>query len=145
MSAEATKVEIVGEIAAASPYLAVSDNGRGMSRHELIDSMKHGSSSPKTKRGSHDLGRFGLGLKTASFSQCRSLTVVSLKKGDLSGAEWNLDRIDREDDWILSILDEKDIAALPHVDPLSDHGTVVIRSEERRVGTGWGSKGRNRG
>src|SRR3546814_13689975 len=57
ISAEATKVEIVCEIAAASPYLAVIDNGRGMSRPELIDAMKHGSSSPKTKRGSHDLGR----------------------------------------------------------------------------------------
>src|SRR3546814_15912253 len=90
-----------------------------MSRPELIDAMKHGSSSPKTKRGSHDLGRFGLGLKTASFSKCRSLTVVSIKKGDLSGAEWNLDRINREDDWILSILDEKDIYAMPHVDQLS--------------------------
>src|SRR3546814_16101747 len=98
ISAEATKVEIVCEIAAASPYLAVIDNGRGMSRPELIDAMKHGSSSPKTQRGSHDLGRFGRGLKTASFSQCRSLTVVSRKKGALSGAAGNLDRNTPEDD-----------------------------------------------
>uniref|UniRef100_Q07LJ8 ATP-binding protein n=1 Tax=Rhodopseudomonas palustris (strain BisA53) TaxID=316055 RepID=Q07LJ8_RHOP5 len=133
ISAEATTVDIVCEIAVAVPYLAILDNGRGMSRTELIDAMKHGSASPKTKRGTHDLGRFGLGLKTASFSQCRSLTVVSLKKGDLSGAEWNLDRIDREDDWILSILNEQEIAALQHVDQLADHGTVVIWRELDRL------------
>lgn len=133
ISAEATKVDIVCESAVASPYLAIIDNGRGMSRSELIQAMKHGSASPKTKRGAHDLGRFGLGLKTASFSQCRSLTVISLKKGELSGAEWNLDRIDREDDWILSILNDQDIADLPHVDQLEDHGTVVIWRELDRL------------
>jgi HSP90 family molecular chaperone len=109
ISAEAAKIEIVCEIAVESPYLAIIDNGHGMSRAELINAMKHGSASPKTKRGTHDLGRFGLGMKTASFSQCRSLTVASLKQGEFSGAEWNLDRIDREDDWILSILDEQEM------------------------------------
>jgi len=133
ISADATKIDIVCEVAVASPWLAIIDNGKGMARGELIDAMKHGSASPKAKRGAHDLGRFGLGLKTASFSQCRSLTVASLKNGELSGAEWNLDRIDREDDWILSILDEGDIAALPHIDQLSGHGTVVVWRELDRL------------
>lgn len=133
ISADATKIDIVCEIAMASPYLAIIDNGRGMTRGDVIDAMKHGSASPKEKRGAHDLGRFGLGLKTASFSQCRSLTVASLKNGERSGAEWNLNRIDLEDDWILSILDEGDIAALPHIDQLSDHGTVVVWRELDRL------------
>lgn len=126
ISAEATKIGIVCEMATAQPYLAIIDNGWGMTQQELIDAMKHGSASPKSKRGAHDLGRFGLGLKTASFSQCRSLTVGSVKKGERSGAEWNLDRIDKEDDWILSVLDESEIAALPHAGDISDHGTVVV-------------------
>jgi hypothetical protein len=133
ISADATRIDIVCEVAVASPYLAITDNGRGMAPGELIDAMKHGSASPKAKRGAHDLGRFGLGLKTASFSQCRSLTVTSLKNGERGGAEWNLDRIDREDDWILSILDADDIAALPHIDQLSDHGTVVVWRELDRM------------
>lgn len=133
ISAEATKIDIVCEVAVASPYLAIIDNGRGMAPGELIDAMKHGSANPKAKRGANDLGRFGLGLKTASFSQCRSLTVVSLKKGECSGAEWNLDRIDREDDWILSVLNSEDIAALPHVAQLSEHGTVVVWRELDRL------------
>jgi hypothetical protein len=126
ISAEATKIEIMCEIAGAQPYLAIIDNGRGMTPAELIDAMKHGSANPKSKRGANDLGRFGLGLKTASFSQCRSLTVASLRKGERSGAEWNLDRIDQDDDWILSVLDDNEIADLPHVGELSDQGTVVV-------------------
>lgn len=126
ISADATKIDIICELAAGQPYLAIIDNGRGMASGELIDAMKHGSSSPKTKRGAHDLGRFGLGLKTASFSQCRSLTVASIQKGTRSGAEWDLDRIDREDDWILSILDDEEIAELPHTAEFKEHGTVVI-------------------
>lgn len=126
ISAEATRIDIVCEVAVPSPYLAIIDDGRGMAPDELIDAMKHGSASPKTKRGANDLGRFGLGLKTASFSQCRSLSVASLQDGKYSGAEWNLDRIDREDDWILSVFSSEDIAKLPHVDELKAHGTVVV-------------------
>jgi hypothetical protein len=126
ISAHATSIEIVCELAGSPPYLAILDNGRGMSPDELIDAMRHGSANPKLKRGAHDLGRFGLGLKTASFSQCRSLTIASRKAGAMSGAEWNLDRIDGADDWILLLLDDEEIAALPHVAQLGTHGTVVI-------------------
>jgi hypothetical protein len=126
ISAHATSIDIVCELADSQPYLAILDNGRGMSPDELIDAMRHGSANPKHKRGVHDLGRFGLGLKTASFSQCRSLTIVSRKDGATSGAEWNLDRIDHADDWILLLLDEEEIDVLPHVAQLGAHGTVVI-------------------
>ena len=133
ISAEATQIDIICEIAGGAPYLAITDNGHGMTPSELIDAMKHGSASPKTKRGVHDLGRFGLGLKTASFSQCRSLAVVSIKKGERSGAEWNLDRIDQADDWIISVLDEEDIDALPQINVIEDHGTAVIWRELDRL------------
>ena len=53
------------------------DDGRGMTEPELINAMRAGSRNPLEERNEHDLGRFGLGLKTASFSQCRSLTVAS--------------------------------------------------------------------
>jgi hypothetical protein len=83
--------------------MVILDNGRGMTEDELLDAMRHGTGNPRQHRSPKDLGRFGLGLKTASFSQCRSLTVVSTRDGTVCGAEWNLDRIDAADDWILSI------------------------------------------
>ncbi|MFM5027981.1 ATP-binding protein [Aeromonas rivipollensis] len=126
ISAGASKVEIICDVASISPTLVIFDDGRGMTEEELLIAMRHGTDSPGRRRLSHDLGRFGLGLKTASFSQCRSLTVVSIKQGLISGAEWNLDRIDASDDWLLSILEPVDIEALPHVELLGDNGTAVI-------------------
>ena len=133
ISADATDIAIVCDVTGAEPLLVILDNGRGMTATELLDAMRHGAANPKQERPSQDLGRFGLGLKTASFSQCRSLTVVSAKNGALCAAEWNLDRIDRADDWILSVLDDEDISSLPYTDRLGDHGTAVIWRELDRL------------
>src|SRR5688572_19225035 len=59
------------------PWIAILDDGDGMSEGQLMEAMRPGSRNPRDKRSRDDLGRFGLGLKTASFSQCRRLTVVS--------------------------------------------------------------------
>ncbi|MBB5638906.1 K+-sensing histidine kinase KdpD [Pedobacter cryoconitis] len=56
---------------------AMLDNGQGMAETKLKEVMRHAATNPKDFREKNDLGRFGLGLKTASFSQCRKLTVVS--------------------------------------------------------------------
>jgi hypothetical protein len=133
ISADASKIDIFCEPAALQPILIILDDGRGMDAAELLAAMRHGAANPRAERSPKDLGRFGLGLKTASFSQCRSLTVVSAKNGSRSGAEWNLDVIDQADDWILSVLDEEDIAALPYVDHLGAHGTAVIWRELDRL------------
>lgn len=133
ISADASKIDIFCEPAASQPVLVILDDGRGMDEAELIAAMRHGAANPRAQRSPKDLGRFGLGLKTASFSQCRSLTVVSAKDGSLSGAEWNLDVIDQADDWILSILNKEDIAALPYADHLGAYGTAVIWREMDRL------------
>lgn len=126
ISADATLIDIVCQLAGGDPFLAIVDNGHGMSPDELLRAMKHGSANPREKRKLSDLGRFGLGLKTASFSQCRSLTVVSRRDGELSGAEWNLDLIDEKDDWILLVLEPAELEAIPLVDRLQTHGTLVV-------------------
>lgn len=133
ISADATTIDIVCDVTGLQPLLVILDNGRGMSAKELMNAMRHGAANPKQERSPRDLGRFGLGLKTASFSQCRSLTVVSAKGGELCGAEWNLGRIDEADDWLLSILDEKDIQPLPYLDRLGSHGTAVVWRELDRL------------
>ena len=70
--------------------IRVCDNGTGMSRDELTIAMRVGSKNPKESRANDDLGRFGLGLKTASFSQADRLVVLTNKDGEFSGAEWDL-------------------------------------------------------
>ncbi|WP_323571830.1 ATP-binding protein [Rhizobium sp. 28DA2] len=133
ISADASKIDIFCEPSAPRPFLVILDDGRGMDADELLAAMRHGAANPRAERSPRDLGRFGLGLKTASFSQCRSLTVASMKGGACSAAEWDLDVIDKTDDWILSILDDKDIAALPYMDRLGTHGTAVIWRELDRL------------
>lgn len=110
------------------PYVALADDGRGMSREELLASMQHGSRNPLAVRERHDLGRFGLGLKTASLSQCRRLTVLSKQGGVLSGAEWDLDVVESTQDWTLLELDSQDLESVPGVEALDglEAGTLVV-------------------
>ncbi|MDD3030560.1 MAG: ATP-binding protein [Alphaproteobacteria bacterium] len=78
----------------------VLDNGRGMTEQELVSAMRLGGISPKESRHPSDLGRFGLGLKTASFSQGRCLTVASKTNAGLFCFRWDLDAL-ADDEWSL--------------------------------------------
>ena len=69
----------------------VHDDGRGMSAEEIDKAMRLGGKNPLDVRDENDLGRFGLGLKTASFSQCRKLTVASTGIDGLHSLRWDLD------------------------------------------------------
>jgi hypothetical protein len=125
IAAEATRVDIWFS-PHEMPYVAVIDNGHGMSASELTLAMCPGSRSPREQRSSSDLGRFGLGLKTASLSQCRRLTVVSRTGGATSGREWDLDYLSHVKDWKLKVLAESDLATLPAIDRLPAQGTMVL-------------------
>ncbi len=75
--------------------LFLADDGDGMTQQELVNNMQFPSSSPESERHDFDLGRFGLGMKAASFSQTRKFTVLSRKKGDLKyyGLTWDVDHL----------------------------------------------------
>ncbi len=104
--------------------ISVADDGHGMSAAELIEAMRLGTKGPLVTRAPHDLGRFGLGLKTASLSQCRRLTVRSRRvDGPLETRCWDLDVIAATDDWRL--LRIADAAAEPHL-ITHPQGTVVL-------------------
>ena len=75
ISAEATEISIEF-FSGEDGYVSILDNGKGMNYTELQNAMKYGSGDPNVERSSTDLGRFGLGLKTASLSQCRKLFVI---------------------------------------------------------------------
>jgi hypothetical protein len=104
ISADAKEVRISFLWKGAGSLISILDDGRGMNDPELESAMRLGDRSPLETRDPTDLGRFGMGLKTASLSQCRRLTVASIKHGSaLCCLRWDLDAIAaREDDgWIL--------------------------------------------
>lgn len=127
ISAEASKIEIKYS-PYDDPYLAILDNGIGMDKDELTNAMRYGSYDSTKERGEKDLGRFGLGLKTASLSQCRRLTVVSKKNSILNSCSWDLDYINKTGKWSLLILEDNEINKLPMINELisSTNGTIVI-------------------
>ena len=86
ITAEADRIEIECIWDGENPTVEIIDNGNGMNREELIEAMRPGTKSPLSERSEEDLGRFGLGLKTASYSQCRRLTVESFSKENISEA-----------------------------------------------------------
>lgn len=109
-------------------YISILDNGHGMSEEELISAMQYGSTNPLEKREDYDLGRYGLGLKTASLSQCRILTVISKKENVISGCQWNLDHVQTSQSWSLIVLEESEMSAFPSFKKLNNYenGTLVI-------------------
>ena len=85
--------------------ITIMDDGHGMTGDEIIQAMRPGAQNPLEKRAATDLGRFGLGLKTASFSQCRTLTVMSKIQGQSPEFwTWSLDHVARSDRWELKVL-----------------------------------------
>tara|TARA_B100001142_G_C14348065_1_gene660833 strand:+ start:240 stop:1745 length:1506 start_codon:yes stop_codon:yes gene_type:complete len=116
------------------PWILISDDGDGMSESELKKAMKPGSQSPNEVRKSDDLGRFGLGLKTASWSQCKEMTVLTLKGGNYSNRCWNLDYVVSNDKWEL-LLDLPPLTRDLMLKRLitSDTGTAVLWQNLDRV------------
>ena len=101
----------------------IRDDGCGMSAAVLIDAMRPASRNPEEKRAIQDLGRFGWGLKSASLSQARVLTVVSWSCAGFNAARWDLDDLD---DWAMDIFLDQEAADLLEVTPCSVSGTEVI-------------------
>jgi hypothetical protein len=98
---------------------------------DILVAMRLGSRSPLEERGPADLGRFGLGLKTASFSQCRRLTLVSRKNGRTSAAIWDFERVAETDKWLVEIPDKPE--TIPWANRLGESGTLVLWEHLDRV------------
>ena len=99
--AGATRVEIVIEFDGAASSVSVADDGCGLTAKGLVEALRYGTRRAYA-RG--DLGRYGLGLKTASLSQCRSVTVVtrsSLTDARIASRTLDLDLIAEWDEWLV--------------------------------------------
>ncbi|MGP8217093.1 MAG: ATP-binding protein [Bacteroidia bacterium] len=113
ISANADKIEILIKMNEEPFTLFLADNGEGMDCNSLRDCMKFPSNSPEAVRDQVDLGRFGLGMKTASFAQTRSFTVISKKKGDTnySARTWDVGCLKKEG-WKIIVNTESEIKEL---------------------------------
>lgn len=137
ISANATKIQVAYD-ANSSPFVAILDNGKGMSSRELTNAMRHGSSNPNDARPLNDLGRFGLGLKTASLSQCKKLTVVSKQNNEVYARCWDLDYVQEHNKWLVVVPSNNEVVSLPLYQDLlaNDSGTLVIWQELDRLMAG---------
>ena len=100
ISAEAQNIEIfLINDDSGNPMLSIEDDGTGMNQAELLQAMKLCSKDRNQSRRKNDLGRFGMGLKTSSLSQCRQLTVESNMDGKSTSMTWDLDDLQKIDQW----------------------------------------------
>lgn len=122
LKARARNVDILCLYNSGEPEVHVIDDGHGMSKAELHRAMRPASQNPLEERSPDDLGRFGWGMKSASFSQCKKLTVISKRSGQLSGASWDLDGLDQ---WQMGVLSAGEIAATVSKDLQKKDGTEI--------------------
>lgn len=146
IAAGATRVAIDLKWSGPDSWVRVVDNGTGMSGTTITEAMRFGS---ERDYDVDDLGKFGLGLKTASLSQCRRLTVASRTDSAQRRIEvrrWNLDLVEKSNRWEIEILgsDERPDNL---VEPLQKQtGTVVLWESLERVlkyKVAWGENSKN--
>jgi Histidine kinase-, DNA gyrase B-, and HSP90-like ATPase len=129
VSAQAKHVKILLD-PSDDPQLIIFDDGRGMSSAALQEALRFGSRGPAGARDEFDLGRFGLGLKSASLSQCRRLVVVSKHDGSLSCFSWDLDEVIKSGEWSVMEYSQEEIGQLPSIElfNLVESGTLNRKS-----------------
>lgn len=142
LSAGASQISVTFRWNSGKPWIAILDNGCGMGEQKLREAMRFGGgASPQESRELSDLGRFGLGLKTASLSQCRQLSVVTKQNNIVSALEWNLDLLRNSTEWSAGVLDETDLRKDAITEGLLDElctwgsGTVVLWREMDALAT----------
>lgn len=126
ISADAKNIDVCFDFNDSS-YLYIADDGFGMSFEKLKDAMRYGSCSPTETRNAKDLGRYGLGMKTASLSQCRRMSVFTKQDGVFAACCWDLDVIKETNNWSLLILEYTDAVVVPSIKQYLDtHDSCTI-------------------
>lgn len=136
ITAAATTVRLDFGWAGRDSVILLSDDGVGMTPDELTEAMRAGTRNPLEVRSPNDLGRFGLGLKTASFSQARRLTVASKTPASpVAVRRWDLDYVGRTGEWrLLTDAQPASRALFARLDA-ARQGTVVLWEQlDRLVG-----------
>lgn len=126
IAAQATQIDIIADTVDGA-YVCIFDDGAGMQPSLAREALKL-AGTRNIERKTTDLGRFGLGLKTASLSQGRRFTVVTMRDGTLTGLQWDLDFVLETGSWAIRVLDDADIDAVPYGNLVraTEHGTLVV-------------------
>ena len=135
IAAQATLIDIVVQLDFRGHIrLSIADNGSGMDRDGLVHAMRYGSPG---RPDPASLGKFGLGLKTASTAFCRRLSLVSRPDGGTSAlmATWDLDHVTSHKKWLLQLSEQPEEEAVEHLDEIApgSSGTVVLWSKVDRL------------
>ncbi|WP_281362733.1 ATP-binding protein [Nguyenibacter vanlangensis] len=136
LAASAKQVDIRLDWREGNPLVEVLDDGSGMSFERLIEAMRFGGDGPDAERDGPDLGRFGLGLKTASLSQCRELTVASRHEGAVARLAWDVDRV--SDGWCAGAPEASPAGQLAAQFEIAGDGTLISWNRMDRLGGLWG-------
>jgi DNA topoisomerase VI subunit B len=109
IEAHSTVVAIDIEFDGDDSWVRISDNGKGMKPEALREAMRYGAERDYDQ---DDLGKFGLGLKTASMSQCQCLSVASRwnrERSDIVAYSWDLEHIEKTNRWEILPLERNGI------------------------------------
>ncbi|MDC1076327.1 ATP-binding protein [Litorivicinus sp.] len=133
IAAGASRISVEIELLAdGRKFVFIADNGSGMDADELFDALRYGAPERPTKAS---LGKFGLGLKTASTAICRELQVITRKSPDepLAKLGWDLDLVDELNEWMMTEDSVSDAERSKFEEYCGDHGTLVIWSKCDRL------------
>lgn len=133
LEANATLVSINVEFEGDNSWVRVSDNGKGMTENELIEAMRYGSDREYNERS---LGKFGLGLKTASMSQCQRLTVASRTDPNntiIVARCWDFEYIEKYDRWEVLRIAQQDLDQAIRTELEKNTGTVIFWQKLDRI------------
>jgi len=136
IEAHATKIDIDVHSAGEQSWVRIADNGVGMKPVQIREALRYGAAREYDERTA--LGKFGLGLKTASMSQCQHLIVASRCSADrveVAAHAWDLEHVMKTDSWEILAVGRNEYPELIR-EPLQDHtGTVVLwRRLDRLLG-----------
>ena len=132
IAASATKIFIELQYLVGEFRVIITDNGIGMTDAELKNAMRYGSDKRPNPKS---LGKFGMGLKTASTAFCRRLVVLSRKAAINVGRSWDLDTVYEKDKWELETPDYDDYYDdFKSLEDFSgDAGTMIIWEKVDRL------------
>ena len=125
ITAGATSIDVDADVVDGK-YVAILDDGRGMFPEAAKEALRLAGDAGE--RDADDLGRFGLGLKTASLSQARSVTVLTRRAGATTALRWDIDHVLETGRWSLLLLGDDQIQRLPLWNSFDaqESGTLVI-------------------
>lgn len=110
-------------------FVLIEDDGMGMNESELEEAMDLSAKDLNSERDKNDLGKFGLGLKSASFSQCLDLLVISKRRNtEIKAMQWDLNFVKENNDWSVNVLEHDDITSIQNEFNIKDkqQGTAVL-------------------